>query len=307
MCCLFGFYNYSGKDITKLSVLTNSLAKQAIIRGKDASGIAYNDNGKLVIHKEGKSADKIDFKHSDDIVCVTGHTRHSTQGSHKKNHNNHPFRGECKNLDFALSHNGVLMNDHTLQREYKFPKTKVETDSYVAVQLLEMKKHLNVKNIKFMAEKIEGSFAFTIIDSADTLWLIRGDSPLSLIHFPKYKLYVYASTDEILYKALVDTKLFEEIKKCDFEEIQVDTGDILHILKDGTIVCNKFKYKDYSFFGRSHHWWDYGYESEIFDSSYIDELKSIAPYQGFAAEDIDELIESGFSPEEIEEYIYCIG
>ena len=84
MCCLFGFYNYSGKDITKLSVLTNSLAKQAIIRGKDASGIAYNDNGKLVIHKEGKSADKIDFKHTDDIVCVTGHTRHSTQGSHKK-------------------------------------------------------------------------------------------------------------------------------------------------------------------------------------------------------------------------------
>lgn len=70
-----------------------------------------------------------------------------------------------------------------------------------------------------MAEKIKGSFAFSILDTDNTLWLVRGDSPLSLIHIPKYKLYVYASTDEILYKALVDTKLFAEIKQAAFKDI----------------------------------------------------------------------------------------
>ena len=106
MCCLFGFYNYSGKSIGKLSKLTNSLAVQATVRGTDASGIAYNDNGKLIIHK--------------------------------------------------------------------------------------------------------------------------------------YKLYVYASTDEILYKALIETKLFDEIKQGRFEEIQMEMGDILNILPDGTMVYTCF-------------------------------------------------------------------
>ena len=30
----------------------------------------------------GKSATKIKFKHPDDSICVTGHTRHATQGTH---------------------------------------------------------------------------------------------------------------------------------------------------------------------------------------------------------------------------------
>ena len=96
-------------------------------------------------------------------------------------------------------------------------ETKIETDSYVAVQLLEKQTKLNSESIKFMAEATEGSFAYSILDSSNSLWLVRGDSPISLIHIPKYKLYVYASTDEILYKALVDTNIFDEIKGGNFE------------------------------------------------------------------------------------------
>ena len=59
-----------------------------------------------------------------------------------------------------------------------------------------------------------------------------------IIH--KYKLYVYASTDEILYKALIETKLFDEIKQGRFEEIQMEMGDILNILPDGTMVYTCF-------------------------------------------------------------------
>ncbi len=41
-------------------------------------------------------------------------------------------------------------------------------------------------------------------------------------------------------------------------------------------------------------------------SSYIDDIKAVAKYQGYSPDTIDELIKSGFTPEEIEEYIYCM-
>ena len=299
MCGLYGFLNYSRQAIKNLSVLTNSLAEQATIRGTDATGIAYNDSGKIVIQKEAKSAYQINLKHPDNAVCVTGHTRHATQGDKKRNYNNHPFRGSCKNLRFALCHNGILSNNISLKKEYRLPKTKIETDSYAAVQLLEKKKTLDFDSVKFMAETVSGSFAFSILDSSDNLWLVRGDSPLSLIHLPKYKLYVYASTDEILYKALVDTMLFQEIKTGNFEEIGINSGDIIKILPDGTIMSDKFKYSEY-FGGR--HWLEY----DMFgDYDIIDNLKSIATYYGYSDDDIDNLLEQGFTPDEIEEYIYC--
>lgn len=187
------------------------------------------------------------------------------------------------------------------------PKTKIETDSYAAVQLLEQKKQLNLDSIKFMAEVVNGSFAFTLLDSANTLWLIRGDSPLSLIHLPKCKLYIYASTDEILYKALVDTKLFDEIKNGNFEEIDIKSGEIIQIRPDGTLIRNEFDYMEY--YGDLH-WWDYRYygtkrKSSYAKSDYVEELKSVAAYQGYSEDEIDCLLKNGFTLEEIEEYIYC--
>ena len=304
MCCLFGAYNYSGKAVKSFSKITNLLAEQATVRGMDATGIAFCNQNKLVIHKEPKSAYEMNFKHPDDIVAVMGHTRHATQGSNKDNYNNHPFSGSCKNVSFALAHNGVLSNDKLLQKEYRMPKTKIETDSYIAVQLLKYKKILNADSIKFMAENVQGSFAFSVLDSENSLWLIKGDSPLSLVHFPKRKMYVYASTEEIMYKAIVDTTLFEDVKKGDFVEIQIKPGDILNIRTDGTIVSDKFNYTSYSY-GR-YNWWSYNFINDDVDDMYVEDIKSIAKYYGYAPETIDELIAGGFTLEEIEEYIYCM-
>ena len=253
MCCLFGIYNYSGNEIKGLAKVTNSLAREATIRGIDATGIAYNHKGNLFIHKEAKSAYSINFKHPDDVTAIMGHTRHTTQGNQKFNYNNHPFSGSCKNLKFALAHNGILMNDKALKQSLNLPKTKIETDSFVAVQIIESQRLLNAESIKYMAEKVDGSFSFTILDEENTLWLVKGDSPLSIVHFPKQMVYAYASTDEILYKGLVGTDFFKQIKTGNFEEISIEEGQILSIHPDG----------------------------------------------------IDELLNSGFSYEEIEEYIYC--
>lgn len=308
MCGLFGFSKYGKEEIKGLSKLTNALARESAARGTDATGIAFNDNGKLIIVKDSKSAYKMDFKHPDGIVALTGHTRHMTVGNPRNNRNNHPFKGSCKSFNFALCHNGVLSNNKTLRRDYHLPKTKIETDSYIAVQLLESQPRLNYESIKYMAEKTEGSFSYTILDEKNNLYLVKGDSPLSILHFPKKKIYVYASTDEILYRALIDSPLFSALKKGKFETIDITEGDILKIAPDGKIEKHTFEYSYY--YGRN--WWDYGrysyfsisedsYEQE---DSYINDLKSVAAFQGFDESAIDELLSQGFTTQEIEDYIY---
>lgn len=41
------------------------------------------------------------------------------------------------------------------------------------------------------------------------------------------------------------------------------------------------------------------------DSCYWDDLKSVAPAFGYTPDDIDALAAEGFSPEELEEFLYC--
>ena len=310
MCGLYGFLSYRDKQIRDLYKLTNALAEQSAQRGTDATGIAFNDKDRLSIHKEGKSAYSICFKHSDNIKALTGHTRHSTQGSEKKNYNNHPFYGKAGKTYFALAHNGVLGNDDMLRRSYKLKRTKIETDSYIAVQLLEYKKCLDMKSIRFMAEELTGSFSFSILDNLNNLYLVKGDSPLSILHFPEYRIYVYASTEEILWRALIETFLFDEIKEGRYEEVPINDGDILKIYPDGRIVKDKFNYVDYT--GINAYCWDYDWCENKFSSKssgksskeYIDMLKTVAQYYGYIPEVVDDLLEGGFTTDEIEDYIY---
>ena len=161
MCGLYGFVSY-GKKLKDLAELTNALAEQSAVRGTDATGIAFCNLSGVNILKDSKSAYRLNFKHSDDVISLIGHTRHSTQGSEKRNYNNHPFSGHCINRNFALAHNGVLSNDKELRLTHKLPKTKIETDSYIAVQLIEKQKRLDFASLGYMAERLSGSFTITI-------------------------------------------------------------------------------------------------------------------------------------------------
>ncbi len=310
MCGLFGFLNYNGEKMNNLSALTNALAEQSAVRGTDATGIAYCNPTGITIAKENKSAFKLKFNHTDCLIALIGHTRHSTQGSEKNNRNNHPFFGRCINSKFAFAHNGVLYNDKTLRKEHKLPKTKIETDSYIGVQLIESQRYFNCDSIKYMAEKTEGSFSYSLLDDKNNIWLVKGDSPLSILHFPKLKVYVYASTDEILYKALIDyPPLFYALQRGEFQTVEIARGEILKIRSDGNLERNTFRYSSYS--GRE--WWSYGSYSSWgwgdigYDTKdeYIRDLKSIARFQGYTPDDVDRVIASGWELDEIEEYLYC--
>ena len=304
MCGLYGILSY-GNEIKDISEITEALAVESAVRGTDATGIAYNYHGRLNIFKRSKSAYEMNFRVPKHTAAVMGHTRNATQGTLKFNENNHPFRGKCGYTTFALAHNGILSNDRTLRRQLKLPKTKIETDSYIAVQLVEHKKRFDMESIKYMAENVEGSFSFSLLDDMDNLYLVKGDSPLSVFHFPSRSAYIYASTLSILWKALVDTELFYELQRGEYEAVEIDDGEILKITSDGELEREKFKYDARSSFGLD---WRRGFNyTGSIDDDYEDELKSVAPYFGFDEDDIETLLNDGYTYEVIEEafYGYC--
>ena len=229
MCALFGFLDYGHKiPFAVLQKLVQALANASEVRGNHAAGIAYNKSTGLTIYKRPKPAHKLHFKLPKGTAAVMGHTRFTTQGSEKQNSNNHPFRGNA-GTDFALAHNGVLYNDHELRIMEELPQTEIETDSYIAVQLLEKQGTLNFDSLRYVGEHVRGSFTFTILDRDNTLYFIKGESPLYLIHFKGLGVYVYSSTPDIMKKALKQMALHF----LTFDVINVTDGELLKISSDG--------------------------------------------------------------------------
>ena len=244
MCCLFGMLDYGGNFTGRQrTALVSILAAACEARGTDASGVAYHSSGSLHIYKRPVPAHKLRLRIPDDAPFVMGHTRMTTQGSEKKNYNNHPFFGQAGDLRFALAHNGVLYNDRRLRRTWKLPRTKIQTDSYVAVQLIEKKKALNLASLNDMAEQVEGSFTFTVLDEGNRWYLVKGDNPMCLYHYPRSGLYLYASTQEILDNALEKMRLSLEKP----QRVEVSCGDILQIDPDGAVTQGRFY--------AEHFWW----------------------------------------------------
>ena len=296
MCCLFGLMDYGNAlSPRQRTRLVGVLARESEARGTDAAGIAYNSGGKLHILKRPGPARKLRFTLPDDARVVMGHTRMATQGDALHNRNNHPFSGKAGKTRFALAHNGVLYNDRLLRYQHGLPETPIETDSYVAVQLLEQQKALTPSSLKTMAEAVEGTFVFTILSQQDDLWFLRGENPLCLRFFPRLELFLYASTEAILNSALRKTWLRGE----PFREIPVQTGDILRVDRRGRMHTEHFDL----IHEVSRMFWT-PVRGRSVERSYLEELKTVAGAFGYSPEDVERLFRSGWSPEEIEDALY---
>ena len=304
MCCLFGFIDYVGAlSVRQKNHLIRELSIAADARGTDATGVAYNTSHGLQIYKRPLAAYRLHLRIPAEAHVVMGHTRMTTQGSAKKNFNNHPFIGHVKGNPFALAHNGVLWNDLELRHTKHLPRTKVQTDSFIAVQLIEQQKSLDFSSLRYTAETVEGSFSFTVLSEQDDLWLVKGDNPLNIVRFPAVSVYVYASTAEILNKALA---------RCGNwlgrgEKVDIAMGDIVKIDSNGRITRGVF---DASKFYRSS--WGY-WDTSLYpraphsEAEHLALLKSVAKAFGFTGEMIDRLLDQGFTTMEIEELLYDGG
>lgn len=297
MCALFGWLDY--KHIVPYKVLkklTQALANAAEERGTDAAGISYIKDRKVVIFKRPKPAHKIRFNAPDGTIAIMGHTRLTTQGNQKFNQNNHPFPGHA-DKEFAFAHNGVLYNDIELRKTKNLPATNIETDSYVAVQIIEQQKKLDFNSLKNMAEVVRGNFTFTILDEDNSLYIIKGSNPMCLLHFEILGIYIYASTESIMKNALKKVGLH----KFPYTKIETVHGDILKIDSSGISTRSEFKEKEdfrYSSFMRYFDDWEDDYYTQ-----HEQLLLEICNCYGVDEDDVIMLLDYGYSADEIEDML----
>lgn len=122
--------------------------------------------------------------------------------------------------------------------------------------------------------------------------------------YPARGLYLYASTEEILKKAL---------RRLPFDlgtpvRVDIRCGELLRINRYGNMSRSNFDASN--LFPRLYDpWADWPHfqsctEPEI-QEEYLNDLKAIAACHGLFPEDVDKLLADGFTAEDIEEYIYC--
>ncbi len=306
MCCLFGLIDtrnqFTGKQKTKM---LHALATASEVRGTDATGVAFNTNSGLCVCKAPVPGHAFRFYVRNDTVAAMGHTRMTTQGREDKNQNNHPFLGHVGSSPFALAHNGMLSNDRELRRKLKLPVTDVETDSYVATQIIEQQGVLSFDSLRYMAEQMDGTFTFTVLDRQSNVYFIKGNNPLCLYHYRHSGLILYASTEEVLTTALLSIPY--RLGKA--ASIKVNCGEILKITPTGN--QERAEFDDSKLFAS--HWPPYTSwpsfsltkaSQKPSNTQYMDDLKSIASFLGYSPSYVDYLLAEGIDPEEIEDMIY---
>jgi len=301
VCSLFGVLDFNGKFTPAQRYwLFRELANVAQIRGTDASGVAFVQNGTIKIQKAPRPAYKMRWRIGPGANYLMGHTRMTTQGEASRNYNNHPFLGNAGGQAFALAHNGVIHNDVELRKSCTLPPTPIETDSYIVVQLLKKFGSLTIASLKQMAELLEGSFTITVLDRGNTMYFIRGNNPLTIRLIPSLGCYLYASTDEIMEIALKRLG----ISSIPQSDIPIKQGDIMAIDAWGRRSVSNFddtRLRSQGFFS----YWDWCDTSKATRSD--DYLTTVLEYglsRGIPEHELSLLLSAGYDAFELEELIY---
>ena len=303
MCCLFGLldinHTLSSKEKERVLSILGTVCEA---RGVDATGYSYVSNRNLVVKKKAAPAHEITFHIPEDAYVIMGHTRMTTQGSVARQRNNHPFVGKLRNTQFSLAHNGVLSNDKALQKTEQLPQTNIETDSYVAVQLIEKQNTLDFSSLRIMAEKIKGTFTFSVMDLKNQLYLIKGNNPLCVYFFPDRGMYLYASTKVILETAL-DIMGYLNLAH---EEIRIEEGEIVKIDANGIITRDYFQLpvNTYEYMSIYEDFWENWEPVDETPVGYRKYLMDFGVYLGIPEKELDYLHSVGLSDLELEECIY---
>ena len=189
MCAVVGAYS---KDKVNLELFQRVML-QSMIRGKHASGIAWNDNGKLAYRVISESANFLEFKNIETNMII-GHARYSTSDLN--------FNQPITSDKIAIVHNGVISqeNPDTWKAIYGYD-FKTRNDSEIILRSYENKKH---------PLQLNGSIATIILDMTN--------KP-TILFFRNEQRPLYYSTDKDIYiastKNILERSGFEHILKTD--------------------------------------------------------------------------------------------
>ena len=187
MCAVVGAYSKDKVDLESFQ----RVMLQSMIRGKHASGIAWNDNGKLAYRVISESANFLEFKNIETNMII-GHARYSTSDLN--------FNQPITSDKIAIVHNGVISqeNPDTWKAIYSYD-FKTRNDSEIILRSYENKKH---------PLQLNGSIATIILDMRD--------KP-TILFFRNEQRPLYYSTDKDIYiastKNILERSGFDHILK----------------------------------------------------------------------------------------------
>lgn len=209
MCGIFGYAkkhnSQNDKQIEILQRVFTNLAKESVIRGEDSTGISMiSPSSRKIFKSIAKSSDVVkDNTWNDNILGLVnrdstvaiGHVRLATHGD-VTTRNAHPFEIG----DVIGAHNGVIYNYNQLSNLYN---KDMEVDSEIIFA------SLNNMSMDKALEQLDGDFAVSWVkDSNKIVHLARESSrPISVAYWKKAKVLLWASTSDILTKAMKDAGL----------------------------------------------------------------------------------------------------
>jgi len=181
-CGVFGIFN-----VAQASDVTYYALHAMQHRGQEGCGIVTTDGNKLIGHR-GFGGVKEVFQESDLKRCVgtsgIGHVRYSTAGGRHLS-NIQPFMFMHGTGDFALCHNGNLVNSKQMKKKFEDNGSifQSSSDSEILAHLITKNSKSNrIDAIKEALPQLEGAFAFLVL-TKDKIYAMRdkyGLRPLSL-------------------------------------------------------------------------------------------------------------------------------
>ncbi|MCQ2772216.1 MAG: amidophosphoribosyltransferase [Bacilli bacterium] len=227
-CGVFGVFN-----IEKASELTYFGLHSLQHRGQEGCGMVVGNNGQLTLRK-GEGLITEVFKRSTSLTegnIAIGHVRYSTAGGGGLA-NVQPFLFHHKKGDFALAHNGNIVNSAKVKEflEDRGSIFQSTSDSEILAHLLISNHDVDrLKSISESLKMLEGGFSFLIL-TKDALYACRDMNGLRPLSLAKYKDgYVVASET-----CAIDAVGAEFVR-------DIEPGEIVAISKDG---IKSVKYTD---------------------------------------------------------------
>lgn len=183
MCGIVGYVGKSD-DQKALDVVMEGLARLEY-RGYDSAGVALVSGDEVEVRKRsGKLANliaEIEAHPMDASRTAIGHTRWATHGG-PTDENAHPHRGGTDGK-FALIHNGIIENFHSLKNELLADGIEFasETDTEVVAQLLAREFDGDLtESMRRVVQRLEGAFTLLAVhaDQPGVVVGARRNSPL---------------------------------------------------------------------------------------------------------------------------------
>ncbi|MCW3998716.1 MAG: hypothetical protein NWE93_00570 [Candidatus Bathyarchaeota archaeon] len=249
MCGIFGIV--IGKNLNlspaELNRVVNSLFRLSESRGKEASGIALRVADQIYVLKEPVSSSKLIkteqykalFKEKlkqaypegklEAPIAVLGHSRLQTNGKSEINTNNQPVV-----KDGAVGiHNGIIVNDGSLWKEFASIKKKYDVDTEVFLSLLQMFKaqgNSTAESMKRVFQCIEGSASVAIqFDGENSLALATNTGSLYMAYSENMEMLVFASEKFILQQILTHELLRKWFSPNAVVQVKAGYGCILDL------------------------------------------------------------------------------